>query len=426
MRFVGARPLDPAELIQAPVRHAGVHGREAATFIPDLLRRRVAKIATEASRELANDVDVVDGARRRLERTPHSLHAALAVRHRAFGLRPAGRSRQHDVSELGGLRQEDVLDDQVVEAAEQANRTLLVRLAPRRILADDVCSSKLTVLHRFEHLAQVVALLVGELGATPCTRELGVDIRVLEVLETRHAGRNGAHVTAALHIVLTPQGIQPAAVPADLSSQQREVDQRQDVVRRVVVLGDAERPADHRAVGAGVSERDLLDRRCGNRRLALADFERVPLYALGVLVKAARGSRDELGVRQPRVDDDPGHRVGKRDVAAHVEAEPDVRPLRRARPARVDGDQARASSHTPQQVVKEDRVRLPRVRSPQEDEVSLFSLTIRRRSSSGSEHCRQTGDARGVSSPVAAVDVVAVHDGARELLRHEVHLVGRF
>src|SRR5439155_3390581 len=55
----------------------------------------------------------------------------------------------------------------------------------------------------------------------------------------------------------------------------------------------------------------------------------------------------------------------------------------------------------------------------------LLSLAVGRGSSSRSEHCRQTGDAWSVSSSVAAVDVVAVHDRAGELLRHKVHLVGR-
>jgi hypothetical protein len=73
--------------------------------------------------------------------------------------------------------------------------------------------------------------------------------------------------------------------------------------------------------------------------------------------------------------------------------------------------------------MKEDRVRLPRVRSPQQDDVCLFDLTIRTCSSARSEYCRQTGDAGGVSSPVAAIDVVRPHDGADELLGRIVQLI---
>src|ERR1700686_1124740 len=76
--------------------------------------------------------------------------------------------------------------------------------------------------------------------------------------------------------------------------------------------------------------------------------------------------------------------------------------------------------------MEKDRVRLASVRAPEDDQVRLLSLAVRRGSSSGSEHCRQTGDAWSVSSPVAAVDVVAVHDDPRELLRVVVHLVALF
>ncbi len=83
---------------------------------------------------------------------------------------------------------------------------------------------------------------------------------VLEILEAGHARGDGAHVSAALDVVLAAQRVEPAAVTAHLARQQREVDQRHDVVDRVVVLGDAERPADHPRLGARVRERDLLDR----------------------------------------------------------------------------------------------------------------------------------------------------------------------
>ena len=69
-------------------------------------------------------------------------------------------------------------------------------------------------------------------------------------------------------------------------------------------------------------------------------------------------------------------RVGQRDVAADVEAEPHVRPLGRARPARVDRVQARAVADAPEEVVEEDRMRLAGVAAPQDDQVRLLDLTI--------------------------------------------------
>ena len=47
-------------------------------------------------------------------------------------------------------------------------------------------------------------------------------------------------------------GLRPAAGPPDVAAEQGEVDQRHDVVDAVVVLGDAERPAQLGPVGAGI------------------------------------------------------------------------------------------------------------------------------------------------------------------------------
>ena len=62
--------------------------------------------------------DVVARLARRLERLADALDAPLAVRDRALRLAPARRGGQHDVGELRGLRQEDVLHDEVVELVE--------------------------------------------------------------------------------------------------------------------------------------------------------------------------------------------------------------------------------------------------------------------------------------------------------------------
>ena len=65
------------------------------------------------------------------------------------------------------------------------------------------------------------------------------------------------------------------------------------------------------------------------------------------------------------------------------------------------------------------------VGAPQEDEIGLLDLLVGAGAAPGPEHRRQTDDAGCVSGPVAAVDVVRADRDARELLRHEVHLVRR-
>src|ERR1700680_705387 len=74
-------------------------------------------------------------------------------------------------------------------------------------------------------------------------------------------------------------------------------------------------------------------------------------------------------------------------------------------------------------MMKENRVRFARVRAPQQDNVRVFNFAIRACPPACSEYRRQTGDARGMSSPVAAVNVVGAHDTAHEFLRRVVQFV---
>ena len=70
-------------------------------------------------------------------------------------------------------------------------------------------------------------------------------------------------------------------------------------------------------------------------------------------------------------------------------------------------------------------MRFPSIGSPKEDDIRLLDLLIGVRPSACSENHRQTGDAGGMSGTVAAIDIVAAHHDARELLRHEIHFVCR-
>jgi hypothetical protein len=77
-------------------------------------------------------------------------------------------------------------------------------------------------------------------------------------------------------------------------------------------------------------------------------------------------------------------------------------------------------------MMKEDRMRLPRVRTPQQDNVRLFNLTVRAGTAARPKYRRQTDDARSVSSTVAAIDIVAADHRPHELLRNIVKFVGGF
>jgi hypothetical protein len=114
----------------------------------------------------------------------------------------------------------------------------------------------------------------------------------------------------------------------------------------------------------------------GDARLALGVLEGVALDLVPVGIEVEGRPTDELGVRQPGVDDLAPDGVGEGDVAADIEAEPDVGPLRARGPARVDRVQPGTVSDAAQEVMEEDRMRLPGIAAPEDDQVRLLSLSI--------------------------------------------------
>ena len=119
MLLVGARPLEPAVLLEPGVAHPRVHRRERAQLVPHLLGDRLRPVVAEPARELGDDPHVVARLARRIERLADALHAPLAVRHRALALAPRRGRGEDDVGHLGGLRQDDVLHDEEVELREE-------------------------------------------------------------------------------------------------------------------------------------------------------------------------------------------------------------------------------------------------------------------------------------------------------------------
>src|ERR1700720_2713700 len=77
-------------------------------------------------------------------------------------------------------------------------------------------------------------------------------------------------------------------------------------------------------------------------------------------------------------------------------------------------------------MMEEDRMCLSRVGAPKKNKIGLRHLLIRTGGAACPEDRRQTGDAGGVSSAVATVDIVAADDRAHELLRDVVQLVRGF
>ena len=328
------------------------------------------------------------------------------------------------MGELGGLGEEQVLHHEMVEAAQQVHRVFDVGLRLRRVLAEAVDGAQLAALHRLEHLRQVLAVARRH-GGVPRRVELGARLVVDDVLEAGQAVGDGPHVAAALHVVLPAQRVQPAAGPAHMAAEEREVDEREHVVDAGVVLGDAERPAHLGAVGAGVGVSEGADVVGRHARLGLGGFERPWLDVGGELGEAGGGPLDERLVHEAGMDDLARYGLGERDVGTDVDRQPALGPRCGCRAPRIDDEDAGATTDGREHVMEEDRMGLTRVRTPQDDHVRGLDVLVGRRATTGSEHCRQTDDARSVSSSVAGIDVVRADRDAHELLGEEVHLVRR-
>src|SRR5262249_58424006 len=70
MRFVVTRPLDPSELLQAPVTHASMHRTQAAAFVPNRFGFRRAPVMPKPSRQVKDNRYAVPHALRRSHGPP--------------------------------------------------------------------------------------------------------------------------------------------------------------------------------------------------------------------------------------------------------------------------------------------------------------------------------------------------------------------
>ncbi len=191
-----------------------------------------------------------------------------------------------------------------------------------------------------------------------------------------------------------------------------------------MVLGNSKRPAELRARRARVCVREFRNERCGNAGRLLRILERVRLDRRAVGREAARRTLDELAILQPSGDDFAADGVCERDIRADIDSQPTIGPSSARRPAGIDDVQLGAVAYAAQDVMEEDRMRLARIRSPEHDQVGALDLLVGARAAACPEYRRQTDDARGMSSSIAAVDVVAADDRTSELLGDVVHLVG--
>src|SRR5262249_29600369 len=162
-----------------------------------------------------------------------------------------------------------------------------------------------------------------------------------------------------------------------------------------------------------------------NSGFTLRVFERVWLDCLPISIETSSHVFDKFLVLESSRYDFASDCIGKSNVAPDVETCPHVGPLHGTRTPRIDRVQTRPVPNSLQDVVEENRMCLSGIRTPEKNHIGFFNLLIGITAPAYSKNRRQTGDAWGMSSPVAAIDVVTAHDDTRELLRNEVHFVRR-
>ena len=206
----------PPSSVEPRVAHARVHGGERAQLVPDVLRGVAAEVvshrAARARRRSATSSRASPGGSSALRTRCTRRSLEVTVPSASPRVEAAGRTTSASCAVAVRKRSCTTRWSRPVSKSHGAR---LVGLALRGVLADHVERAQRAVLHRLEHLGQVLAVPRRDVDA-PRGLEARAHGVVLEVLEPRQPVRQRAHVTAALHVVLPAQRLEPRAVAPDV------------------------------------------------------------------------------------------------------------------------------------------------------------------------------------------------------------------
>ena len=277
-----------------------------------------------------DDPVIVASLAGRIERLAHPLHAPLAVGHgAAVDLAPRGRGRQHHVGHARRSWSSGCPGRSGSRAprAAPAPSSSPPRTAPGSRPSRTASAARHAPSPRTSATGASRAWAAARRPTRPRTGRAPRDHPATS-WKPGQLVRDRAHVAAALDVVLTAQRVQARAVASDVPGQQREVDQREHVVDRGDVLGDPERPAQDRPVGAARTRAPARGSSAPGTPVTRSPSSSVHGSTdAAELLEAGRRVPDERLVGQARVDDLARDRVGERDVGADVEPQPRVGPL---------------------------------------------------------------------------------------------------
>ncbi|WP_240964058.1 hypothetical protein [Streptomyces sp. C1-2] len=295
--------------------------------------------------------------------------------------------------------------------------------------------------HREEHLRLAVAQ--GPYGPDDVVA-VGAGRREAELLLQRvQEGGGGpledAHGAVALHVGVAAHRAHARAGTADVAAQQQEVDDLADRGHRVLVLGQAHRPAHDDALGVEHHPQGALDVLAGQAGRGEGLLPVGGAGRLGELLVAVRVRVDELLVdRALRLEDQPVEETEQRLVAAEpdlqeqigeggaLEQAPRGLGVLEALQARlgqwVDADDARAARLRLLQRGEHPRVVGARVLPGHDDQVRLVQVLQQDAALADADRLRQ-GRTGGLVAHVGAVGQVVGAQLAGEELVEERRLV---
>ena len=193
MLGVGTRPLEPT-VLEPLVGDAAVDGSEAGHLVHYLGWVVVVHGVAHAGGEVGDDLPVGPGLARWLDGLADSLDAALGVGEGAVLLGETG-PRQDEVGQGGRLGQEDVLDQEEVEALQGPADVADVRVGDHGVLAHDVEGPDLSAFGRLEDLQIHCIYQIDQFGQIPgpahCSQDCTLHVREFSIKEIpRHPDFN--------------------------------------------------------------------------------------------------------------------------------------------------------------------------------------------------------------------------------------------
>ena len=190
---------------------------------------------------------------------------------------------------------------------------------------------QLAVLHRLEHPGQVPARAWAESARRQTRSNCARSLRVSRRRGRPAAGSGCAPMSPPPCTLFCPRrGLSPEPQRPTWPVSSARLISANTLSTRVVVLGDAERPAELRPVGPRVGVRHVADRRrparpSRARRTPACTSRRTSRYASKPVVARSMNAR----FSRPAARISRAHGVGERDVGADVEAEPACPPTAR-------------------------------------------------------------------------------------------------